>query len=95
MLLHLAPSPVARLHRAVALRHTAGPRAALDSLEALGDALDGHHLFHATRAELLRALDRGEEAAEATRRALALATNPAERELLARRLAATDEPGSD
>jgi RNA polymerase sigma-70 factor (ECF subfamily) len=49
--------------------------------------LSGYRLWHATRAELLRALDRDGEAAQATERALALATNPAERELLARRLA--------
>jgi len=43
-------------------------------------------LFHATRGELLRALGRHEEARSAVRRALALATNAAERDLLQRRL---------
>ncbi|HZA81867.1 MAG TPA: sigma-70 family RNA polymerase sigma factor, partial [Actinomycetes bacterium] len=40
MLLHLAPSPVARLHRAVALRYIAGPEAALAELDALEGTLD-------------------------------------------------------
>ena len=89
MLLHLAPSPVTRLHRAIALRYTAGPRAALAELDALADALDGHHLYHATRAELLRALGRP-EARDADRRALELTANPAEQALLRRRILAAD-----
>jgi RNA polymerase sigma factor (sigma-70 family) len=86
MLLHLAPSPVTRLHRAIALRYTAGPRAALTELESLAEALDGYHLFHATRADLLRALGCPEEARAADRRALDLTTNPAERAILKDRL---------
>src|SRR5438874_2590793 len=65
----------------------AGPAAGLAEVEALGERLSGYRLFHATRAELLRACGRTAEAHAATGRALALATNPAERELLARRLA--------
>jgi RNA polymerase sigma-70 factor (ECF subfamily) len=88
-LLHeLAPSPVVLLNRAVATRYTDGPAVALAEVDALAGQLDGYRLLHATRAELLRALDRPDEAREAARRAHALATNPAERELLARRLAA-------
>nr|MDP9341118.1 RNA polymerase subunit sigma-24 [Actinomycetota bacterium] len=48
---------------------------------------DRYHLLHSTRADLLRRLDRRDEAADAYRRALDLATNPAERRFLARRLA--------
>ena len=81
------PSPVVLLSRAVATRYVTGPAQALAEVEALGERLSGYRLFHATRAELLRACGRTDEAREATRRALALATNPAERELLARRLA--------
>lgn len=80
------PTPVVRLGRAVATRYTAGPAAALAEVEELGERLSGYRLWHSTRAELLRDLGRDDEATEATRRALALATNPAERELLARRL---------
>jgi RNA polymerase sigma-70 factor (ECF subfamily) len=90
LLLDLMPSPVVRLNRAVVLRYTDGPAAALSDVDALAEHLGEYHLLHATRAELLRALNRPEEAAAATRRALALASNPAERELLTRRLAATE-----
>ena len=80
------PSPVVRLNRAVATRYTHGPAAALAEVDALAPQLDEYRLLHATRAELLRALGRDDEAREARGRALALATNPAERELLTRRL---------
>jgi len=86
MLLHLAPSPVARLHRAIALRYVRGPAAALAEAEALADELDNYHLLHATRAELLRDLGDPAAAREADERALARATNPAERSLLRQRL---------
>jgi predicted RNA polymerase sigma factor len=82
----LAPSPVVLLSRAVATRYVHGPGAALAEVDELGDRLSFYRLFHATRAELLRALGRTDEAREAAERALALATNPAERELLARRV---------
>jgi RNA polymerase sigma-70 factor (ECF subfamily) len=89
MLLHLAPSPVARLHRAIALRYTAGPKDAMAELDTLSGALDRYHLFHATRAELLRELGRPEEARAADRRALELTANPAEQAMLRRRLSWT------
>jgi RNA polymerase sigma factor (sigma-70 family) len=82
----LTPSPVVRLNRAVATRFTAGPQAALAEVEPLAGELDGYRLFHAVRAELLDELGRHEQARAANERALALAANPAERELLARRL---------
>src|SRR5262249_61771611 len=80
------PSPVVLLNRAVATRFALGPQAALDEVEPLADELDGYRLFHAVQAELLAALGRNDEARSANERALALAANPAERELLARRL---------
>jgi RNA polymerase sigma factor (sigma-70 family) len=86
MLLHLAPSPITRLHRAIALRYTAGPQAALGELDTLGDALDGYHLFHAARAELLRALGQPDQARSADERALELTANPAEQALLQQRI---------
>jgi RNA polymerase sigma-70 factor (ECF subfamily) len=86
MLLCLAPSPVTRLHRAIALRYVTGPAAALREVEALADDLDGYHLFHATRAELLRDLGQAGQARAADQRALALTANPAERSLLRQRL---------
>jgi RNA polymerase sigma factor (sigma-70 family) len=86
MLLHLAPSPITRLHRTIALRYTAGPRAALDELDDLADALDNYHLYHATRAELLRALGHPYQARTADERALQLTANPAEQALLHHRI---------
>ena len=86
MLLHLAPSPVTRLHRAIAVRYTAGPKAAMSELDALSGALDRYHLFHATRAELLRELGRPNEARTNDQRALELTANPAEQAMLRRRL---------
>jgi predicted RNA polymerase sigma factor len=86
-LIRRAGTPVARLHRAVALRYVAGPEAALDEIASLEPALADHHLLHATRAALLRDIGRPDEARLADRRALALTSNPAERALLEQRLA--------
>jgi RNA polymerase sigma factor (sigma-70 family) len=86
MLLHLAPSPITRLHRAVALRYTAGPHAALAELDTIAGELDRYHLYHATRAELLRALGHPDQARIADQRALTLTSNPAERALLQQRI---------
>ncbi|MEU8363840.1 DUF6596 domain-containing protein [Nonomuraea sp. NPDC048882] len=87
MLLHLVPSPVTRLHRAIAVRHLQGAQAALDELKEVGDVLERYPLFHATRAELLRGLDRRDEARRADERALELTANPAQQALLEQRLA--------
>ena len=57
-----------------------GPLAGLAEVDALD--LDGYHLFHATRADLLRRLGRVEEAVEAYDAALALVANAAERRFL-------------
>ena len=81
----MTPSPVIELNRAVAIAMADGPAAALPLLERLAGDLDGYHLFHSARADLLRRLDRPDEAAQAYARALTLATNPAERAFLSRR----------
>jgi predicted RNA polymerase sigma factor len=92
----LAPSPVVRLSRAVATRFVDGPQAALAEVDALAAELSGYRLWHATRADLLAALGHGEQARQAAVRALELATNPAERELMARRVAQlAGPPGGD
>jgi RNA polymerase sigma-70 factor (ECF subfamily) len=82
-LLAYDPSPVVALNRAVAVAEVDGPGPAL----ALIDALDigTYHLFHAIRADLLRRLGRGVEAATAYERAIELTENAAEREFLRRR----------
>jgi len=82
----LDPSPVVQLNRAVATRFALGPAAALDEVDALGDRLAGYHLWHSARADMLTTLDRPAEALAAAERALELATNPAERELMSRRV---------
>jgi RNA polymerase sigma factor (sigma-70 family) len=82
----LTPSPVVLLNRAVATRYAVGPEPALAEIEPLAAELDGYHLFHALRAGLLSGLGRDAEARAASERALALAANPAERELLTRGL---------
>ena len=74
------------LNRAVATRYAMGAEQALAEIEPLSADLDGYHLFHALRAALLAALGRAAEADQVRERALALAANPAERELLARGL---------
>jgi RNA polymerase sigma-70 factor (ECF subfamily) len=86
MLLRLQPSPITRLHRAIALRYAGTPEAALAELDHLSDSLDGYHLYHATRAELHRATGDQQAARAADERALALAANPAEIDLLRHRL---------
>ena len=84
----MVPSPVVELNRAVAVAMADGPEAGLrlvDALDASG-SLRGYHLLPATRADLLRRLDRRAEAAAAYRDALALATSDAEGRYLTRRL---------
>jgi RNA polymerase sigma-70 factor, ECF subfamily len=85
-LLAVAPGPVGALNRAVAVAEVEGPGPALALVDGLG--LDGYHLFHAIRADLLRRLGRGAEAAEAYDAAIARAGNPAERAFLEGRRAA-------
>ncbi|MGC4953111.1 RNA polymerase sigma factor [Actinomadura citrea] len=96
LLAGLAPSPVVRLNRAVAVAMADGPAAGLElvgDLERSG-ALDGYHLLPATRADLLRRMGRDTEAAAAYRAALDLVANDAERRHLARRLAEVTPHGA-
>ena len=86
-MLAFGDSAVVRLNRAIAVSHVAGPGRALSEVDTLALDLDRYHLFHATRAEMLRELGRTDEARLADRRALELTENPAERALLQRRLA--------
>jgi len=85
-LAELAPSPVVDLNRAVAAAMAEGPEVGLALIERVS-GLESYHLLHAARADLLRRLDRREEAAEAYRQALELAESAAERSFLERRLA--------
>jgi RNA polymerase sigma-70 factor, ECF subfamily len=88
-LARMTRSPVVELNRAVAVAMADGPQAGLelvDALEATG-ALTGYHYLHATRADLLRRLDRRDQAAVAYRAARDLAPTAVERRYLDRRLA--------
>jgi RNA polymerase sigma-70 factor, ECF subfamily len=88
------PSPIVSLNRAVAVAMADGPRrglALIDALAAAGD-LDGYHLLHAARADLLRRVGSRKEAAKSYTRALELVTNHSERRFLERRLREVDPP---
>ena len=89
-LLTIAPGPVVALNRAVAVAEVEGPEAALALVDGL--ELDGYHLFHAIRADLLRRLGRDAEAAAAYEAAIARAGNAPERAFLERRRQAFGPP---
>jgi RNA polymerase sigma-70 factor (ECF subfamily) len=84
-LARLDPSPVVELNRAVAVALSGRVEDGLALVDRL-DGLEGYHLLHAARADLLRRLDRRDEAAAAYRRALELTANDAESRYLERRL---------
>ena len=83
LLVVFVPTQIVRLNRAVAVAELQGPSAALALVDELD--LDGYHLFHATRADLLARLERRSEAVAAYDAALHLTANAAERDLLQRR----------
>lgn len=88
VLLRLQPSPVVELNRAVAVAMSQGTEAGLrllQELEKRGE-LSGYYLLPAAQADLARRLQQWTAAAGAYRRALALATNEAERKFLSKRL---------
>jgi RNA polymerase sigma-70 factor, ECF subfamily len=85
-LAELDPSPIVRLNRAVAMALAGDLEEGLALIDEL-EGLDGYHLLHAARADLLRRLERREEAAASYRRALDLTTNEPETRYLERRLA--------
>jgi RNA polymerase sigma-70 factor (ECF subfamily) len=87
-LARVQPSPIVSLNRAVAVAMVDGPQPALALIDALAatGALDGYHLLHAARADLLRRLGSSAEAAKSYTRALELVTNDSERRFLERRL---------
>ncbi|MGZ5354056.1 MAG: RNA polymerase sigma factor [Actinomycetota bacterium] len=91
-LVRMTASPVVALNRAVAIAMADGPARGLPLVDALAGDLDGYHLFHAARGELLRRLDRTGDAAAAYRRSLELAANASERAYLERRLAEVTAP---
>lgn len=93
-LLGMHPSPVIALNHAVAIAMSTRLENGLRRIDALGASgeLDHYYLFHAARADILRRMARLDEAAEAYRAALTLATNKIEQEFLRRRLEALKRP---
>jgi len=87
-LFEMNPTPVVALNHAVAVALSEGFAVGLERIDRLGASgdLENYHLFHAARADLLRRMERYEDAEQAYRRALALSTNRMEREYLERRL---------
>jgi len=88
-LAELTGSPVVELNRAAAIAEAGDEDAALAIVEGL--ELDRYQYLHATHAELLRRLDRTEDARAAYERALGLVRSDAERRFLERRLAELDD----
>jgi RNA polymerase sigma-70 factor, ECF subfamily len=84
-LARLTGSPVVELNQAAAIAEAGDVEAALALVERL--ELDRYHYLHSTRAELLRRLDRVEEARAAYGRALELVQSDPQRRFLERRLA--------
>jgi RNA polymerase sigma-70 factor (ECF subfamily) len=83
-LLEMNPSPVIELNRAVAVAMGRSLQEGLQQIDELSGArsLDGYYLFHAARADLLRRLNRNQEASEAYCKAVSLASNPIEVQFL-------------
>jgi RNA polymerase sigma-70 factor (ECF subfamily) len=88
LLERVQPSPIVSLNRAVAVAMVDGPGPALALIDALAASgtLDGYHLLHAARADLLRRVGSWAEAARSYARALQLVSNDSERRFLERRL---------
>jgi len=84
-LVRLDASPVIALNRAIAVAELDGPEVALAAVGRLADKLAGYHLYHATRADLLRRLGRGQQSRAAYDKAIELAGNTAEIAYLTRR----------
>ncbi len=84
-LVHLDPSPIVALNRAIAVAELDGPEAALATVDRLEDKLAGYHAYHATRADLLRRAGDLQSTRAAYDKAIELAGNTAETAYLRRR----------
>jgi RNA polymerase sigma-70 factor (ECF subfamily) len=84
-LARLDSSPIVALNRAIAVAELDGPQVGLAAVDRLEDELSGYHLYHATRADLLRRLGRNQKSREAYDQAIGLAGNTAEIAYLTRR----------
>jgi RNA polymerase sigma-70 factor (ECF subfamily) len=88
-LARINPSLVIALNRAVAIAMSEGWDKGLSLMDELGrsGALDQYHLYHAARADLLRRMNRRDEALAAYEKAIALTSNKVEVDYLRRRVA--------
>jgi len=84
-LVHLDPSPIVALNRAVAIAEIDGPQVALAIVDRLQEELVDYHAYFAARADILRRLGRSEESRAAYDTAISLAGNSAETAYLTRR----------
>jgi RNA polymerase sigma-70 factor (ECF subfamily) len=84
-LVRLDPSPIIVLNRAIAIAELDGPEVGLAAVDRLEDKLSGYRYYHATRADLLRRLDRSQDSRAAYDRAIELTGNTAETAYLTRR----------
>jgi len=84
-LVHLDPSPIVALNRAVAIAEIDGPQVALPIVDRLQEELVDYHAYFAARADILRRLGRSEESRAAYDTAISLAGNSAETAYLTRR----------
>jgi len=86
-LVHLTPSPIVELNRAVAVSMASGPATALPLIDALANepTLKGYHLLPSVRGDLLNKLGRTEEARVEFERAATLTRNAREQTLLLNR----------
>jgi RNA polymerase sigma-70 factor, ECF subfamily len=90
----VAPSPIVELNRAVALGKAVGPAAGLELIDELRatEVLDGYHLLHSVRGDLLAQVGRAGEARQEFETAAELTDNEPERALLRRRVAELEQP---
>lgn len=88
VLMDVSPTPVVKLNRAVAISMHQGAEAGMVLIDELleSGSLDNYHRLHVARAEMHHRLGQRQLAADAWHRALALASQPRERELLQRRI---------
>jgi RNA polymerase sigma-70 factor, ECF subfamily len=89
LLAEISPSPVVALNGAIAIGMADGPAVGLRMIEdpAISGPLAGYPFLPAARADMLRRLERFDEAAMAYREALRMVANDADRRFLERRLA--------
>lgn len=94
LLLHVAPSPVIELNRAVAVAMRDGPLAGIEIVENLLEqkVLQTYHLTFATYGELLTRAGRVKEAVSAFEHALSLTQQAPEQRILKRKLALLTTP---